>query len=298
MTYWSRDGLRQISVEEFAADKESRTLARTYLPDGGYVSTVWLGFDNGSGGAPLIYESMKFPEQDDCERYSTPAQALAGHSAMVLKHALKGWTETRAVLEDLMHEKRPGETWVLKLMGLRTELADLLVKAVDRRFGECLQCHSDTCSPGCLRFKILSELDPAWLRAQIIRANFDAITEDRRRFPVQRTLKVGDRVRFHFSSDRAALFVADEQSDFRATPFVTFRMIDDVSVRIDMPGHVARARRLGTRLLEPVYVVENVQMVARMVALNDAAPGQIVEVDIGADSPEAEAPGFDANGGK
>ncbi len=184
MTYWSRDGLRQISVEEFAADKESRTLARTYLPDGGYVSTVWLGFDNGSGGAPLIYESMKFPEQDDCERYSTPAQALAGHSAMVLKHALKGWTETRAVLEDLMHEKRPGETWVLKLLGLRTELADLLVKAVDRRFGECLQCHSDTCSPGCLRFKILSELDPAWLRAQIIRANFDAITEDRRRFPV------------------------------------------------------------------------------------------------------------------
>lgn len=60
MTYWSRDGLRPISVEEFVADKESRTLARTYLPDGGYVSTVWLGFDHGDGGPPLIYESMKF----------------------------------------------------------------------------------------------------------------------------------------------------------------------------------------------------------------------------------------------
>lgn len=205
--------------------------------------------------------------------------------------------ETRAVLEDLMHEKRPGETWVLKLLGWRTELADLLVKAVDGEFGDCLQCHSDTCSPGCLRFKILSELDPAWLRAQIIRANFDAITEDRRRFPVQRILKVGDRVRLHFSSDRAALFVADEQSDFRAIPFLRIHEIDDQVVVIDMPGHVARARRSGMRLLDPVYVVEVVRMVERLVALNDAAPGQIVLVHVGTGSP-VEAPDFDANGGK
>ena len=183
--------------------------------------------------------------------------------------------ETRVVLEDLMNERRPGDTWLLKLLGWRTELADLLMKSVDDEFGDCLQCHSDVCSPKCFRFKILSELDPVWLRAQIIRAHVDAITEDRRRFPVQRTLKVGDRVRFPVWSNRAVMLVADEQAgDFRATPFVGIQIMGDESVRIEMAGHVATARAVGTGLLDRVYRVESVRMVP------------------------AEAPDFDSNGGR
>ena len=45
MTYWSRDGLRPISVEEFVADKESRTLARTYLPDGDALAAAAPGLE-------------------------------------------------------------------------------------------------------------------------------------------------------------------------------------------------------------------------------------------------------------
>lgn len=51
-----------------------------------WVSTVWLGLDHSfGGGPPLIFETMVFDhgENDrsdlDCRRYSTEAEALAGH---------------------------------------------------------------------------------------------------------------------------------------------------------------------------------------------------------------------------
>jgi hypothetical protein len=70
---------------------EYRRIAWTELPGRRHVSTVWMGLDHAFGdGPPLIFESMAFqktgkPFRDelDCERYSTEAEARAGHEAMV-----------------------------------------------------------------------------------------------------------------------------------------------------------------------------------------------------------------------
>lgn len=55
------------------------------------TAPVFLGLDHSfDDGPPLIFETMVFPSESDyadldCERYSTPAQAVAGHAAMVKK---------------------------------------------------------------------------------------------------------------------------------------------------------------------------------------------------------------------
>lgn len=60
----------------------------TRLWHGGRVSTVWLGIDHSfDDGSPLIFETMVFGGRDwgdlDCARYSTFAEAYAGHLTMV-----------------------------------------------------------------------------------------------------------------------------------------------------------------------------------------------------------------------
>lgn len=79
---------------EALADMTQRRIAETTLPDGKWVSTVWLGLDHGAGcGPPLIFETMVFaPSRDgelreslDCDRYATAAEAKAGHAEMVAK---------------------------------------------------------------------------------------------------------------------------------------------------------------------------------------------------------------------
>lgn len=89
--YYDRQG-NPITMHEWAAALETqRRVAETTLPDGKWVSTVWLGLDHRFGsGAPVIFETMVFPADGDfgdidCERYSTEAEALAGHAAMVEK---------------------------------------------------------------------------------------------------------------------------------------------------------------------------------------------------------------------
>lgn len=50
------------------------------------VSTVWLGLNHQWGdGPPHIFESMVFGGEfdQDCDRYSTEAEALAGHARFV-----------------------------------------------------------------------------------------------------------------------------------------------------------------------------------------------------------------------
>lgn len=50
------------------------------------VSTVWLGLDhNFGGGTPLIFETMVFGGilDQECDRYPTEEQALAGHEKML-----------------------------------------------------------------------------------------------------------------------------------------------------------------------------------------------------------------------
>jgi len=59
------------------------------------VSTVWLGINHNFAGAgpPLIFESMVFPldsfEDQDCRRYSTLDDALAGHAELVSEWLVK-----------------------------------------------------------------------------------------------------------------------------------------------------------------------------------------------------------------
>jgi hypothetical protein len=78
------------------ADSSDKRLARTTLPDGRWVSTVWLGFDHPPHeGLPLIFETTVFgsrghSERVDGSRYSTEAEAIAGHTRLVAKWDVRG----------------------------------------------------------------------------------------------------------------------------------------------------------------------------------------------------------------
>ncbi len=84
-------------IEKDLADKVTRRVAETTLWWGGYVSTVWLGLDRSRwGGPPLIFETIIFLDSDlevdvDLDRYSTEAQAVQGHAAMVKKWRFPIW---------------------------------------------------------------------------------------------------------------------------------------------------------------------------------------------------------------
>ena len=72
-------------------DKDYKIIKQETLPDGKWVSTVWLGLDhNFVGGKPLIFETMVFPKEGDyqdldMERYSTLKEAKKGHQKLVEK---------------------------------------------------------------------------------------------------------------------------------------------------------------------------------------------------------------------
>src|SRR5258708_36842263 len=95
--YYDRQG-RPMELMEWAKlheDPENRMsykrIAETTLPNGRWVSTVWLGIDHSfGGGPPLIFETMVFDtketmKEEDCDRYSTEAEAIAGHARMCEK---------------------------------------------------------------------------------------------------------------------------------------------------------------------------------------------------------------------
>lgn len=69
----------------FETAGDAKRIARDDL-DGCQVSTVFLGSDHQfRGGQPLLFETMIFggPRDQECERYSTKAEALIGHAAIV-----------------------------------------------------------------------------------------------------------------------------------------------------------------------------------------------------------------------
>lgn len=92
--YFGKDGKR-LSMRDairLAHDPSYRRLAESTLPNGAWVSTVWLGIDHQFGkGPPLIFETMVFLGGDslDCRRYSTEAEAFAGHSEVVSEWSSK-----------------------------------------------------------------------------------------------------------------------------------------------------------------------------------------------------------------
>lgn len=104
--FYDRQG-REMTLDEWSKSYESmrtdRRVASTVLPDGKWISTVWLGINHSYGdGPPLIFETLVFPSDRnmsdlDGQRYSTEAEALDGHAALVEKwskpipaEALKG----------------------------------------------------------------------------------------------------------------------------------------------------------------------------------------------------------------
>lgn len=71
---------------QFFNDGNARRVAFDYAGDGVEVSTVFLGIDHRLGpGAPLLFETLIFGGEYDetCRRYSTRAEAQAGHAAVV-----------------------------------------------------------------------------------------------------------------------------------------------------------------------------------------------------------------------
>ena len=91
MRYYRRDGTPyEAGPLEWAAsfEAEDRTVKQQRLWNGLFVSTVFLGLNHQWGnGPPLIFETMVFPSEwwSDYyqDRYSTEAEALAGHRRAV-----------------------------------------------------------------------------------------------------------------------------------------------------------------------------------------------------------------------
>lgn len=81
----------ESAMAKWLEDPEYKRVAETTLPDGKWISTVWLCFDHQyAEGPPLIFETMVFPNKDvygelDMDRYSTEEEAKTGHIKMVEK---------------------------------------------------------------------------------------------------------------------------------------------------------------------------------------------------------------------
>jgi len=94
--YYDRDGkpiADLMTWERMFDDLDYHRVAQTKLANGTWVSTVWLGLNHAfRRGPPLIFETMVFSKrgdgnESDCKRYSTLAEAQAGHEVMVAKWA-------------------------------------------------------------------------------------------------------------------------------------------------------------------------------------------------------------------
>ncbi len=90
--YYDRQG-NPLTLTEWANAFEkgfdAKVVKQETLPNGRWVSTVWIGLDHRFGdGPPLIFESMVFRTKDsmeevDSRRYSTEEEALVGHADLV-----------------------------------------------------------------------------------------------------------------------------------------------------------------------------------------------------------------------
>lgn len=79
-------------AEWFDKNNDQRIVKQDTLPNGMWVSTVFLGLDHSFGnGKPLLFETMVFPKKGDfsevdMDRYTTYLQAEKGHANMVKKY--------------------------------------------------------------------------------------------------------------------------------------------------------------------------------------------------------------------
>lgn len=86
--YFDRQGqpIDQETMSRLWADFSYKVVEQTTLPNGHFVSTVWLGIDHAFfDGPPVLFETMVFPiptawsDELDCRRYHTEDEAKAGH---------------------------------------------------------------------------------------------------------------------------------------------------------------------------------------------------------------------------
>ena len=70
----------------FEQSHEARVVAKTELPSGTTVSTVFLGIDHSLREEPVLWETMMFGGDYDlaCDRYRSRQDALVGHEMWVL----------------------------------------------------------------------------------------------------------------------------------------------------------------------------------------------------------------------
>lgn len=93
LKWYDRQGriIDELCACQLSQDMDYKIVEQTVLPDGKFVSTVWLGLDHNFGeGLPKIFESMIFSSKGnfsdlDCCRYSTEEEAIFGHFRMVKK---------------------------------------------------------------------------------------------------------------------------------------------------------------------------------------------------------------------
>ena len=95
--YYNKKG-EPIASDEWVRlleDPAYQRIKQTVLPNGKWVSTVWLGLNYQYGnGPPLVFETMVFSRQGewdelDCRRYSTIREARIGHKEMVKEWGAK-----------------------------------------------------------------------------------------------------------------------------------------------------------------------------------------------------------------
>lgn len=92
MKIYNKEG-KQIGGKEWGEllnDRSYSTIKQEDLPDGCYISTVWLGLDHRfSIGEPLIFETMVFDREDkevEMQRYTTLEEAELGHILIAKRH--------------------------------------------------------------------------------------------------------------------------------------------------------------------------------------------------------------------
>lgn len=76
-------------IEKKLCDPTYKIVKQTELPNGKWISTVWLGLDMNflNTEKPVIFETMVFPKRGDYgeldqARYSTEEEALKGHEKL------------------------------------------------------------------------------------------------------------------------------------------------------------------------------------------------------------------------
>lgn len=92
--YYAKNG-DEITMEQWGkllGDMEYKRVGEDHLPDGRWISTVWLGLDHswaldGPDTPILIFETMVFDgdsfADEYVERYTTEQQAIEGHARIV-----------------------------------------------------------------------------------------------------------------------------------------------------------------------------------------------------------------------